>query len=145
MILKIRDENGKWTSIPAIQGQKGDPGVGLPGPAGEQGPKGEPFTYDDFTEEQLAALRGATGPAGNDGVSPVANVTSISTGAVITITDAKGTTTATVRNGTNGVDGAPGLNGTTPVKGTDYWTAADKQEIVNDVLNALPAAEGVSV
>lgn len=28
--------------------------------------------------------------------------------------------------------------GHTPVKGTDYWTAADKQEIVNNVLAALP-------
>lgn len=31
-----------------------------------------------------------------------------------------------------------------PVKGVDYWTAEDKQSIVNDVLAALPAAEGVS-
>lgn len=28
--------------------------------------------------------------------------------------------------------------GHTPVKGTDYWTAADKQEMVNAVLAALP-------
>ena len=31
-----------------------------------------------------------------------------------------------------------------PAKGTDYWTEEDKAEIVNDVLSALPAAEGVS-
>lgn len=49
--------------------------------------------------------------------------------------------------GTPGKDGAPGAQGEkgdkgdpgkTPVKGTDYWTAADKQEIVTDVLAALP-------
>lgn len=33
-----------------IKGPKGD--------KGDTGPQGEPFTYDDFTEEQLAALTG---------------------------------------------------------------------------------------
>ena len=31
-----------------------------------------------------------------------------------------------------------------PEKGVDYWTESDKTSIVNDVLAALPAAEGVS-
>ena len=44
-------------------------------------------------------------------------------------------------NGKNGKDGQPGADGYTPVKGTDYWTADDKTEIVNDVLEALPKAE----
>ena len=35
-----------------------------------------------------------------------------------------------------------GLKGDTPVKGTDYWTAADKAEIVNDTLAALPTWTG---
>lgn len=34
--------------------------------------------------------------------------------------------------------------GLKPVKGTDYWTAADKQGIVNDVLAALPTWTGGS-
>lgn len=34
--------------------------------------------------------------------------------------------------------------GLKPVKGTDYWTAADKAEIVNDVLAALPIWTGGS-
>ena len=37
-----------------------------------------------------------------------------------------------------GADGAPGKDGHTPVKGTDYWTPADKQEIVSSVIAALP-------
>ena len=37
-----------------------------------------------------------------------------------------------------------GLKGDTPVKGTDYWTAADKTEIVNDTLAALPTWTGGS-
>lgn len=35
--------------------------------------------------------------------------------------------------------------GDKPEKGTDYWTAADQQAIIDEVLAALPAAEGVSV
>ena len=37
-----------------------------------------------------------------------------------------------------------GLKGDAPVKGTDYWTAADKTEIVNDTLAALPTWTGGS-
>ena len=37
-----------------------------------------------------------------------------------------------------------GLKGDTPVKGTDYWTPADKQEIVADTLAALPTWTGGS-
>lgn len=35
-----------------------------------------------------------------------------------------------------------GEKGDTPMKGVDYFTDADKQELVQDVLNALPNAEG---
>ena len=43
----------------------------------------------------------------------------------------------------NGSDvGLKGDKGDTPVKGTDYWTAADKAEIANDVLAALPTWTG---
>lgn len=43
----------------------------------------------------------------------------------------------------NGSDvGLKGDKGDTPVKGTDYWTAADKAEIVNDTLAALPTWTG---
>lgn len=71
---------------------------------------------------------------GDDGISPVANVEKSGNTATITITDKTRTTTATVTDGTDGH---------TPVKGTDYWTAQDKAEIVQDVLDALPAAEEV--
>lgn len=46
--------------------------------------------------------------------------------------------------GPKGDTGATGDPGYTPVKGTDYFTAEDKTELVNAVLAALPAAEGVS-
>ena len=40
--------------------------------------------------------------------------------------------------GDTGDTGPQGPAGHTPVKGTDYWTAADKAEMVADVLAALP-------
>lgn len=44
--------------------------------------------------------------------------------------------------GDKGDTGAAGADGYTPVKGTDYWTAADKAEIVADTLAALPKWTG---
>lgn len=46
--------------------------------------------------------------------------------------------------GATGPQGEPGADGYTPVKGTDYWNAADKAEIVDDVLAALPTWTGGS-
>lgn len=46
--------------------------------------------------------------------------------------------------GKDGADGSPGADGYTPVRGVDYWTDEDKQQIVDDVLNALPDGDGVS-
>ena len=40
---------------------------GLQGPQGEPGPKGDPFRYEDFTPEQLDALKGPKGDKGEDG------------------------------------------------------------------------------
>lgn len=46
--------------------------------------------------------------------------------------------------GDTGDTGPRGPAGHAPVKGTDYWTAADKAEIVADVLAALPDGTEVS-
>ncbi|MGM9661090.1 MAG: hypothetical protein ACI3WQ_10870, partial [Faecousia sp.] len=54
---------------------------------------------------------GKDGDPGADGYSPTANVAQTDTGAVITITDKTGTTTATLKNG---ADGQPGHTGATP-------------------------------
>lgn len=42
------------------------------------------------------------------------------------------------------LQGVQGEKGETPVKGEDYWTEADKAEIVNDVLAGLPTWTGGS-
>ena len=64
--------------------------------------------------------------------------------------DGAGTVTAAETQEATLVDVPNGLlkgDGTTisaAVKGIDYWTSADKQEIVQDVLAALPVMEGGS-
>ena len=58
-------------------------------------------------------------------------------GTKLTITSASGTSTVDLK-------GEPGAAGKTPVKGTDYYTDADKAEIINAVLTELPSAEGVA-
>lgn len=102
VILNIKDIDGtKQAVIPKgyvpvkgvdyFDGEKGEQGI-----QGRQGEKGEPFTYDDFTPEQLAALKGNQGDPGHS-----------------------------------------------PVKGVDYFTEADKQAMVQEVLNSLPDGDGV--
>ena len=58
--------------------------------------------YTGTEQEWLASLKGTNGTNGQDGVSPAVTVArnQEDTGAVITVTDATGTTTATVNDGT---------------------------------------------
>ena len=49
----------------------------------------------------------------------------------------------TLFNG-KGEPGRDGVDGHTPELGVDYWTDADKQEVINSVLAALPDGEAVS-
>lgn len=44
--------------------------------------------------------------------------------------------------GDTGAAGPAGKDGKTPVKGTDYWTDSDKQEIVESVIADLPLWDG---
>ena len=62
------------------QGEKGDKGdtgeqgiqgiQGIKGDKGDKGERGYPFTYEDFTPEQLASLKGNDGADGTDGYTP---------------------------------------------------------------------------
>jgi hypothetical protein len=45
-------------------------------------------------------------------------------------------------NGKDGINGKDGKDGYTPVKGTDYFTEADKTEMVTAVIAALPVYNG---
>ena len=127
------------------QGEKGDTGdtgpKGDKGDTGEQGPQGE---------KGETGATGAQGPAGADGVSPTVSTSKSGKVTTITFVDATGTKTATISDGADGEKGdtgdtgPAGADGYTPVRGTDYWTAADQEQIVSDVLAALPNAQGVS-
>lgn len=50
----------------------------------------------------------------------------------------------TALKGEKGDTGATGEKGDTPIKGTDYYTEADKQEMVELVLAAVTNGEEVS-
>lgn len=70
---------------------------------------------------------GPTGPAGPQGPA-----------------GPKGDTGETGPQGPKGDTGDTGAAGYTPVRGTDYWTAADQTAIVNATLAALPTWTGGS-
>ena len=73
-------DGNKWTNNGQLKGAKGDPFTysdftpeqlaalkGPQGEIGERGPKGDPFVYSDFTPEQIAALKGPKGDIGEQG------------------------------------------------------------------------------
>lgn len=152
---------------------KGDTGAtGPQGAPGKDGPKGDPGTPGKDGANGKDGADGKPGAAGADGVTPHIGgngnwyIGSTDTGKPSRgATGAKGDAGATGpagpagpagapgKDGANGETGpqgpkgdpgTPGASGHTPVKGADYWTAADKQEIVNDVLAALPDGTEVS-
>ena len=63
---------------------------------------------------------------GKDGVSPTITVNKAGTTATVTITDANGSKSFTVEDGTKG---ANGVDGKTPIRGVDYWTDEDVAEM----------------
>lgn len=139
-----------------------------------RGPQGKAFTYNDFTPEQLATLKGA------DGISPTITVSNITGGYRLIIKDVNGIQYIDILNGVGGSDGGDGINGTdgfspivevtpingghrvsitdaaetkifdvmngkdgyTPVKGTDYFTAADVEQIAEEAAGKVKAPEG---
>ena len=94
---------------------------------GSKGDKGDPFTYSDFTAEQLAGLKGekgdkgdtgpkgGQGPSGADGKDGV-SVTHSWNGTTLTITSASGTSSVNLK-GEKGDTGEQGLKGDKGDKG----------------------------
>lgn len=138
------------------QGPKGD--TGAQGPRGEKGPQGDTglagsdgvgiasvrqtttsindegnnvitVTLTDGTTSKFTVRNGSkgsagdTGPAGADGAKGDKGDT--------------GDTGAQGPKGDKGDTGATGPAGYTPVKGTDYWTGADQEAIMQQVIAAL--------
>lgn len=95
--------------------------VSIKGDKGDQGPQGEQGLQGVKGEKGDPGEPGAKGPQGEQGpAGPVG-----ADGAV----------------GPQGPQGEPGTPGKTPVKGVDYWTEADKQEIISEVLKQVPSEE----
>ena len=99
--LKVGDGVTAWNSLPY-----------------KKGPKGDPFTYSDFTPEQLAALKGEKGDTGAQGVQGIQG-----------IQGEKGDTGEQGIQGVQGLKGDKGDNGYTPQKGVDYFTEEDIAEL----------------
>lgn len=89
-----------------------------------------------FKDKVLAAKKVGDDDGGADGITPHIGANG---NWYLDTTD-----TGKPSRGEKGDTGAAGADGYTPVRGTDYWTAADKQEIVNDVIAALPDGTEVS-
>ncbi len=137
---------------PGAPGAKGDKGeTGPQGPKGDPGAAGTPgkdgVPGKDGADGKPGAA-GADGAKGADGITPtIGSNGNWYLGTTDTGKPSRGATGAKGTDGANGKDGAQGekgADGHTPVKGTDYWTAADKQEIVSSVLAALPDGTEVS-
>ena len=131
---KLSDSNGKLQyngSDVGLKGDKGDPFTysdftteQLAALKGAKGDKGDPFTYSDFTTEQLAALKGdagAPGESGADGKS--AYQIAVDNGFVGSqsewLASLKGATGASGAPGKDGASGSPGADGITPTIGTN--------------------------
>lgn len=71
-VLYVRDESGAFIPIPAIRGETGPQGP--KGDTGQTGPQGSAFTYADFTEEQLAGLKGESGTTFTPSVDTAGNL-----------------------------------------------------------------------
>ena len=93
---------------------------------------------------------GKDGASGKDGIS----CSHSWSGTTLTITSASGTTSSNLKGdkgdkgdkgeqGIQGIQGVAGENGTngkdgkTPIKGTDYYTEEDKQEVVNSTIDTI--------
>jgi hypothetical protein len=168
-VISITDKSGTTTATivngkDGAKGDKGDAGAqGNPGKDGANGKDGVSATHSwngttltvtsasgtssaDLKGEKgdkgdsIKGDKGDTGAAGVSVSSVKQTTTSSADGGSneVTVTLSNGTTsTFTVKNGSKG---STGTAGKTPAKGTDYYTEADKAEMVEDVLDAM---EGV--
>lgn len=116
-VLKFKNASNEWQEIITIMGAQGPEGPAGPqgsiGPQGPEGPKGEQGVPG---EQGPIGLTGPAGPIGPQGeIGP------------------QGPQGERGPEGPMGPEGPQGLTGPAPVKGVDYWTESEKQDLVNEV------------
>lgn len=151
------------------KGDKGDPGeVGARGETGERGADGVSVTITNIVESQLDGgtnsvtfsdgnilhvKNGSAGSGGGEGGGGGIDAGQLSAAVEEALRLAKesgefdgapGPQGERGETGAVGPQGEKGADGYTPVKGTDYNTEADKAEMVQLVLAALPVWNGGS-
>ena len=143
--------NGPLQGAKGEKGDKGDTGAqgepgkdGRPGAAGAPGATGTTFTPSVSEDGTLSWTNdgGKTNPASVNIKGPQGEQGPQGQPGVKGETGAAGATGPEGPQGEPGATGPQGPAGHTPVKGTDYWTAADQTSMVNDVLAALPTWSG---
>lgn len=122
-----------------FKGEKGDKGP--QGEKGDKGDTGDPFTYEDFTPEQLASLKGEKGDKGDTGAQGLQGEKGNKgdpgaqglqgiqgergeKGDAFTYADFTPEQLANLK-GEKGDSGIDGKDGYTPQKGVDYFTEED--------------------
>ena len=89
--------------------------TGAKGEKGDKGDKGDPFTYGDFTAEQLAALKGDKGDSGTAATITIGTVTTGAAGTSASVTNVGTSTNArlnfVIPKGDKGETGAQGPAG----------------------------------
>ena len=117
-----------------------------PGPKGD---KGDAFTYDDFTPEQLAALKGADGKDGQNGKDGAdgQNGADGQDGATPEIGDngnwyINGTDTGVKAAGVNGADGENGVDGQNGADGKSAFEIAKENGFVGTEAEWLESLKG---
>lgn len=130
-----------------LESLKGEPGT--PGQRGDKGEKGDKGDRGEQGVQGVAGAKGETGAKGDRGEDGIP-ATHRWSGTTLYVTSASGTTSAnlkgdkgdtgaTGKDGKDGSNGQNGVDGRTPVAGIDYFTEAEKTEMVNEVLEAIPS------
>lgn len=139
--IYIYGETSGWVNNGPIQGAQGQEG-----PAGADGVSpsvsvseiagGHRVSIQDAGgASSFDVMDGQNGSAGSDGITPtIGDNGNWYLGDTDTGKPSQGETGPA---GPQGETGQTGAAGHTPVRGTDYWTAEDQQDIVDTVLNEL--------
>lgn len=99
---------------------------------------------DEITPEEISGVNTVVNILDEE-IQKVDNLnitaTKVGTTTTITITNKNDTTTSVqIKDGEKGETGENGEDGYTPIKGVDYWTQQDKNEIVSEATTATTEA-----